>query len=407
MLVSLLVSLYVAATAGPSEFSLLVTFQIITSVVTAITSVGYETVLGRNLLDWKKRDQKQKIIYYIWCSIIFRFVTFAIWIIPLIAYANYLSITLYDGGHWSILAMSLFSGLFYSINNSFSLILRANNDYVSSYAFVFCTAVLNKLLALPFFFFFGISGYISCIQLLVALSVIPGFYIIKYKGFRLTKIKIRWKSLQKLRWYFRHLNFGVIGYIKYGAAYGDRILISLIVGSEVLGVYGLIRQVHNSLKVALESFYDPIGQKIIGFKNDAVEKNIYMGKVVKLSWYVGLLAILGSIIVLPFTNDIIILVGLTGYKDIDIFVFLMVAALVLTVFSKPRIDFINYFCKPGLILRIDLFVFGVSVLSIIYLDKFFESGIYLARVFVEILVLIISVLVSKKLLFTPRKSNFL
>ena len=148
LLLSLYSVFYVAANISPETYSLLAVNNIIASIYTIFSNVGFETYAIRNVLAWKKEKNYTKIKKFISQTILLRIVLAFILQVPVIIYIIYISHNKFDGQFYGLFILMSIAGIFSAVKNSSFLLLKSFNKYFYAIFIEYSISIFGKIISL-------------------------------------------------------------------------------------------------------------------------------------------------------------------------------------------------------------------------------------------------------------------
>lgn len=356
--------------------------MIVAGVFTAFTSVGYETVLLRNSLKWKE-SKPSKTSRFIISALVSRvFLSFILMLIMGV-YLFWLSKTNYEGQYMNIFSMFLVIGLFSSLNNSISLILRSFNRYLISFSISILALLLTKIIAFIVFMEFGFQEFL---MVMILSPIIVFFASIGLVLPYVKKFSINFR-------YFRHfrsvISFGYMGHLKYLINGSDRLIISVFMIPEILASYSLAKQMQNAGKGLIEGFFDPICQKAVQYKGNQEKQLHYFKKIKKIKLIIIAIGLFASIICVLYINQVVSIVGLDSYKYFTSFIIGAIVSSLIYLIYKVEINLVSLFEEPKRLLYLDLGSFSIfllTLLAIAFLNA--EEFLYLSQIVPQVFLMV-------------------
>ena len=148
----LFVALFIARNVDMETFAIFSIYSIVLALFTTFSFLGYENVLIRNVLHWKKQGQINKIKNLISNAIVSRVVTSLILQLPIFVYLFYLSETKFSSEHFMLLCSFNLAGIFSALSNANGLILKAFNRFVLSFSIITISSLVGRIIAIIVFF---------------------------------------------------------------------------------------------------------------------------------------------------------------------------------------------------------------------------------------------------------------
>jgi O-antigen/teichoic acid export membrane protein len=210
-------------------------------------------------------------------------------------------------------------------------------------------------------------------------------------------------SLRRLKFAKKFLGFGTMGYMKYALSQSDRLIVSLLLTTDLQAVYGLTKQIQDIGKSLIEGFFDPLLQKVVKYKSDRTKFNRYVKFIVKVN---ALIVILGVFVLFGIIDQIgyiVEMLGFTRYTHIEYFlIYAVLASFTYLVYKIPG-NLVSLFDRPRTLISIDFigWVVGIVTLIAVSNNSLFEY-VYLNRLLTELFLL-----VTFFILWTMRKDKYL
>lgn len=352
---------YVAGAENSDSYAIVGVFNIISSISLIFTNTGIETYAIRNVLNWQSQGKFIEVKTVISQSIIYRLILSVIVLIPLYAYTNYLSNTKYYNDYDSLFITLSILTIFKNIHETLILLFKSFNKYLHSQLSNYFVNVFGKLIALYFYTTYGLNTYLIILSLLPIVGSIPLIiYIIKW-------IDV---SLVFNKEYFRNsiLNsksFALSSYISYIYNYIDQIIVSLFLPSNILGSFTVCKSMYNIIKQSIENIFDPLTQSLVRFKHDSFNFNFHFKKISKLSFKLFILMIITSPIVIYYIDEIVVLLRLNQYTNIQNYLVYIYISQILFMIFKTKLDVINLFFNKIYYLKMSIFNSIVVLLSFV------------------------------------------
>jgi O-antigen/teichoic acid export membrane protein len=379
LIVGLFITLYVAINVDPKIFAILTILLITTSLMSAFTFLGYETVLIRNVLYWDSKGNKKKIKNLVTYAIISRVFISILLFIPLACYLYYISEVNYAGEYYVTFLSFIVVGVFTSVSNSNGLILRAFNRYALSFSITVIGNLLGKLISIVTFIHFGFMPFIFVlITVPILICLISLYFIRDLIDLRMFRFKYAFK-------FRRYKFFAVAGYLKYVIGYVDRIIVSLLLPIELLASYSLAKQVQEIGKSFIEGFFDPIIQKVVSLKNKTDELRSFVLRLNLIRRICFLLALLVSTPVIIYMPDIVTLGGVGKYQYLADFIRIAIVSSLVYLGYKVEGNIISLFMDQFSLFKIDVLIALISILSIFAVSYLLDDKwIFLNRLVIDV-----------------------
>ncbi|MBH0019499.1 oligosaccharide flippase family protein [Pseudoalteromonas sp. SWXJ133] len=375
--VGLFVALFIARNVDMETFAVFSIYSIVLALFTTFTFLGYENVLIRNVLHWKKHGQINKIKNLVSNAIVSRIVTSLLLQIPIFIYLFYLSATKFNNEYFMLLCSFNLAGIFSALSNANGLILKAFNRFVLSFSIITISSLLGRLIAIVVFLHFGFDGFILTLIIVPFLTFIISVYFIKeFFSFKHISYKYFWK-------FKRYKYFIFSGYLNYFKVSIDQLLVSIFLSAEILAVYNLAKKVEDIGRTVISSFFEASLQKLIFYKSDRTKSVQYKNKIYLIK-YIFLAFIIFFVLIFDyFVGDIIKVLGLEHYKYLDSYLIIASWTPVLYLNYKIESHIISLFEEQKKIFAMDILISLFSVIvALLCLFYFPLEFIYLNRIII-------------------------
>jgi len=379
--ISLFVTIYIAKNVDMQTFAIFAIYTIIVTLFMTFSFLGYESILIRNVLHWKKIGKINKIKNYISYALISRAVVSVLLTIPILLYIYYISINKFNDEHLLLFSSFIIAGFFSSLSNANALILKAFNKYILSFTITTLSLIIGRLIAIYIFTIYGFYGFMLTLIIIPIFTFLLSFLFVKsYFSFS----HIRYKYFFKFK---RNKYFILSGYLNYFKVSIDQILVSIFLSVEILAVYNLAKKVEEIGRSIIEGFFDPIIQKLVSFKNDINNAVKYKKKIYLIKNIFLLITITFVIIFNLYINDVIVVTELEHYKNLSYYLIFASWVPVLYILFKVQSNIIYLFDHQKTLFKIDIFI-GIltSLVMVLFFIIIMENIIYLNRVVINIIV---------------------
>lgn len=393
LMAGLFVTVYFAAAASPVEYSVFALYQIVTTMMSAFSFLGYETNMMRNVLSWLSSSNISAISQSASKAIVGRIIMSMLMFLPATIYLLGVLPDQYKSNSWSVCLGFVVAGLAVSLIQASTLILKSQNLYMKA---IFISAVgllFVRVLAVIAYEEVGFAGFIlvlivaSVLLAFAALAFVSRWLRIEYM------LNFRFKDL------FTYKEFSVSAYSQYVSGYFDRLLVSIFAPPEILGSYNLAKQVQEAGKSMIEGFIDPITQRVVAIKNRPAEVWLYYSKVFKIQAVLLVISCVAISGVFLNLNDILSLSGLEDYPFLDAYISLAVICLIVMLASKVKVNFNSYFMSAKRYLVMHLFVSAFSLIFVAAILAYLPIEMaYGGRLLIEFLVLFVNLIVFRRLI---------
>jgi len=378
--VGLFITLYIAQNVDVQTFAIFAIYSIVSTLFMTFSFLGYETVLIRNILHWQNTKQFKKIYNLISYAITSRIVVSIVLFIPILVYLYYVSFSKFDNEHFLLFSSFIVAGFFSALTNANGLILKAFNRYILSFSIMTLSSLFGKLIAIFVFVKIGFYGFITTLILIPIVSFFISFlYLKEYFSFKHIRIKYFSK-------YKKYKYFTFSGYLNYFKVSFDQFLVSILLTVEVLAVYNLAKKIEEIGRSVVEGFFDPMIQRIIGYKGNVNKSIDYKKKLYLIKNIFLIVVILFVILFNYYVNEIIALASLEHYVNLNIYLIIASWTPILYLFYKIQSNIIYLFDDQKILFKIDLFVgFITTTIATLFFIFSSEEYIYLNRVIVGII----------------------
>lgn len=351
------ITIAVASSISPAQYSIFALYQIITTFVAAFSFMGYEVYISRNLLYWRKIGCHKKIINNISKAICSRFLVWLILIIPVSFYIYMVTNGKYGEQEKILIYSFLLSGLFNSILQSSILVLQAFNKYLEAIFINVVGMLLVKVFALYIFNSIGFLSYLFALVVGVFFLMIISLYRLwEYIDFRSFKLKTLFVFRGRKDFIFS-------AYMQYLTNYSDRLFFSMFLTAELLGSYNLAKQIQEIGKLFIEGFFDPLVQKIIYYKKSKKDLFFYFRYLRRIHFFVAFLGVVCVGVLLFNQYAIIEFLSLNKYPYFNFyFVFSLMSSL-FYLFYKVQINLNSLFLSSRRLVNYNALALTVSIIS--------------------------------------------
>ena len=375
--VGLFVALFIARNVDVETFAIFSIYSIVLALFTTFTFLGYENVLIRNVLHWKKQGQNNKIKNLVSNAIFSRVVTSLLLQLPIFIYLFYLSVTKFNHEYFMVLCSFNLAGIFSALSNANGLILKAFNRFLLSFSIITISSLLGRVIAIVVFLHYGFDGFILTLIVVPFFTFVISIYFIKdLFSFKNIRYKYFWK-------FKRYKYFIFSGYLNYFKVSIDQLLVSIFLSAEILAVYNLAKKVEDIGRTIISSFFEASLQKLVFYKSDKVQATEYKNKVYLIK-NVFLACIIVFVLIFDYlVGDIVKLLGLEHYKFLESY--LIIASWVPVLYLNYKIEshIISLFEVQEKLFAMDVLISLFSVVvALLFLFYFPLEFIYLNRVFI-------------------------
>lgn len=373
---------YVAANVSPAKYGVFALYQIVTTFMAAFSFMGHETHLIRNALAWKSGRRLTKIRINVTKALIARLVMWFLLLFPVYIYIFFVSKENYSDEFLVLIYLFPLAGLFTSVTQCSSLILRSLNKYLEAVLITVLGLLVVKTVSVVVFLHYGFAAHMYVLIFGGGVISVVAFFRIR-KFFKISLFKFR--NLYKVR---RRVSFIATAHVQYLTNYADRMLVAIFAPPDILGSYNIAKQIQEIGKLLLEGFFDPITQRLVAFRRDANELQKQLTSIVKVQ---GFLILVSTPLVLGFLwliDDVLSMIGLYDYPHIKIFVIFSGLSSFLYLACKVQVNFNSYMLPPPKLFQYNLVVFAISLFSFFMVERFLdESLLYSNRLAIEFSIL--------------------
>ena len=396
IIVGFISTFYIAGNLDPSMFALIGVYSIICTISLVFSNTGIETYAIRNILELKKNNEINEIERLVTISVFGRLIISLIILVPLFMYSYFLAKYKFSENYLNLFLLMSFVSIFRSINDASNLLLKAFNKYLVSAISVYSINIFGKLIAIFLFIQYGFEYYLYTLFCLPVLINFYSFYHIK----KYINLKLLFDFKLLLFYLKKSKNFIYASYSSYFFNHFDQLIISLLMKPESLGVFTLAKNIWMMLKNLIENIFDPLSQKLIGYKNDKNKLKLNFYKTLKIRNLLFFIAVLFFPLILMYMSDLLILFNIDNYENLNIFIITIYISSVIYLFVKVKLNFATLIYSSSYFFKITLFN---SLFSLIFLFLFIKFNyIY---VFLYIGLSYLAVYFYLNLLFKKYKFN--
>lgn len=388
-----LMSIYlVAGDMGPEVYSLVGVHTVVAGIILPFSHLGVETTMMREALYWMEKGEIDKVKEYTTQSIISRFIGFAILLPFIVGYLIFLCYSKYDGNYLWILLSFYVGSCASALNDSMSLIIRAQGDFVFSQLAKTLNNNIVKFVAIIVYVKFGATPYLY-FYCLVPIPLMLIFYIKIKQYLDLSFISLK-GTFQKIK---DSKNLWLRSYLDYFSNSADNLLVSILFPTSVMGLYTLYKNFENIVKQFIEGFFDVVMQNFVKYKGN-VEGLIGMEKKANLArWGVILLVVFATIVFSTRPDYFISLANLTKYDGVKFAIYTVALVAVLYLIGKNEGNLVSLLGPSKTILKIGVFLLFVTIatyLSVVIMPSIY--GVYVQRILFYAVMSIIGIVVFKR-----------
>lgn len=380
VLFSFYITLFVASSVEPAQYSLFALYQVITTFMAAFSFMGHETYISRNLLYWKEKGCHKKIKNNISKAIFSRFLIWFVLAIPVSFYIYIITKGEYNERETLTVYSFLFAGMFTSLIQSSTLILKSLNKYLESIIISVIGMLLVKLIALQIFNKYGFTEYL--VALMIGTFLVASFATLRLRNY----ISVYSFKLKGLLVFKKRRDFILSAYMQYLTTYADRLLLSIFFSPELLGTYNLAKQIQEMGKLFIEGFFDPLTQKLVTYRGKKDELFFQLKSLLQIHYIMIIFGLVGVVILAGYYKDIIHILSLNKYPHFDnYFLFALLASVVYLIY-KVQINVNALFLAPKLLVKYNAAVLFLSVLTVLLFSVYGpKEYIYGNRLVIEVI----------------------
>jgi O-antigen/teichoic acid export membrane protein len=330
---------WVAGSLPPEEYAVVGIYNIISTLILVFSNTGFETYAIRNILSWKEEGKTDSIKLIVTQAITFLTLVASFIFLPVIGYAIYISSYKFEGQYLGLFVLMGFLSISNATNNATVLLLKAFNKYLAAALVTYSVNVFGKLFALLLFIKYGFDAYINTIMWLPLIITLPVIYMLRknicFKGV-FSKINIK-KGVSESKF------FAVSSYLSYVFNFMDQLLVSIFLSAEILGSFTVAKSILAMSKTFLENIFDPLIQNLVRFKQNIDEMKSKLSGIFKIKNILLIVSIIFIPIVFFFTDEILFLLHLDHYIDLNYYIFFIYIAQVFLIAAKVKYNFICLF----------------------------------------------------------------
>jgi len=362
VLLGLLSLYFIAGDMAPEVYSLVGVYTTVSAVALSFTGFGVETTIVREALLWREQGREEKVREYVTQAIVLKTITFAV-ICPLVVfYLMFLNATKY-GGQYTLLMFAFVVGAYiHDLNNSMSQIVRAQGGYIFSTFASTLNNYLVKAVGIPLYYVAGAKVYLF----FYALSSIPLAVVYIIKIYHLIDPKcIQLKSMLHKVYDARY--FCLKGYMEYGKANLDSLLVNALFPASIMGSYTIFKQLEQIAKTIIEGFFDVLTQQTVQCKGKQKELEKYEVSIKKARNIIFITIVFGIFVFLNAPEFFVRIVRLSEYEYIEKMIVCIAIISLIHVAGKYEINAIGFFASSKLNLKKEAIVFVATIASFVWL----------------------------------------
>ncbi len=368
----------VAGDMGPEIYSLVGIYTVVSGIVLSFSHLGVETTMMREALYWKEQGDIEKVKEYTMQSILSRFIGFLILCPFIITYLLFLCFNKYDGGYLLLLLSFYVGSCASALNDSMSLIIRSQGDYVFSQFARTLNSTVTKFFAIFLYLRFGAMPYLYFYALVpLPLMIVFVIKLRRYINFDYFRIAGTFKKIRESK------NLWLKSYLDYFSASADNLLVSIIFPPAIMGVYSLYKNLEQIAKSFIEGFFDVLTQKFVQYKGNMEKLVTLERKVNVVRWIVISLIVICLGVFAMNPSYFIQLANLQKYENVDLVLYSVMIVSIIYLIGKNEINIISLFATSKTIFNLGLFVFIVTLLSfLIVVVSPTLYGVFAQRIFI-------------------------
>ncbi len=368
----------VAGDMGPEIYSLVGINTVVSGIVLTFSHLGIETTMGREALYWKEQGEHEKVKEYTTQSILSRVIGFVLLFPFLFTYLLFVCHSKYDGGYLFLLLSFYVGSCASALNDSMSLIIRAQGGYLFSQFARTLNSTATKFFAIFIYMKFGAMPYLY-FYVLVPLPLMIIFFAKIRKSVSLRYLNLP-GTIRKIK---DSKNLWLKSYLDYFSASADNLLISILFPPSIMGIYSLYKNLEQMGKGFIEGFFDVLIQKFVQFKGN-LEKLLSLERTVNMArWGVVILVAVCMGIFSLDTTYFVHLFNLQKYGNVEMVLYCVMIVSIIYLIGKNEISIVALFAESRTILRLGFFVFLATLLSFIVVVVIPTlSGVLLQRIII-------------------------
>ena len=343
---------------GPEIYSLVGVYSVVSSIVLAFSHLGVETTMMREALFWKEQGEVNCIKEYTMQSLLSRFMGFVFLSPFIVGYLLFLCFYKYNGSYLLLLLSFYFGSCASALNDSMSLIIRSQGDYVFSQFARTLNSTITKFLAIflyikfgamPYLYFYALVPFPLMLIFIVRLNNNIDFEYLKING---TLIKIKESK-----------NLWLKSYLDYFSVSADNLLVSILFPPTIMGVYSLYKNLEQIAKSFIEGFFDVLTQKFVQFKGNMRKLVELERRVNFVRWFVIGIILIGVVAFSINSTFFIELANLRKYQNVDMVLYCVMIVSIIYLVGKNEINIVSLFATSRTIFNLGVFVFIMTLLS--------------------------------------------
>ena len=363
---------------GPEIYSLVGVHTVVSGLVLTFSHLGVETTMMREALYWMENGDVEKVKEYTTQSIISRFIGFIILLPFICGYLFFLYFTKYESQYLVVLLSFYVGSCASALNDSMSLIVRSQGDYVFSQAVKTVNGSISKFLAIFVYLIYGATPYLL-FYCLIPIPLIFVFYfkIKKYLSFNYVQLSGTIKKIKDSR------NLWLKSYMDFFSNSADTLLVSVVFPPVVMGIYSLYKNLEGMVKMFIEGFFDVIFQQFVKYKGN-LQALLPMERQCNVTRWVVIMLIVIVTIVYSFNPSFFVeLVNLSKYAHIELALYVLAIVSVLYLLGKNEGNLIALFGPSSVLFKIGMIVFFLTLFSFLLVVLFPSIyGVLFQRAFI-------------------------
>ena len=382
----------VAGDMGPATYSLVGVYGVVFGIILPFSHLGIETTMMREALYWEEKGDVEKLKEYTTQAILSRLIGFVFLLPIVVAYLLFMYFTKYNCQHLWVLLSFYIGACGSALNDSLSLIVRSQGNYVFSQAAKTFNNAAVKVIAILIYLKFGATPYLLMFSILPwPLFMVFFFKLRKYIDFRYINFIGTFRKIKDARYLWLKT------YVDFFSKNADNLLVSIIFPSSILGLYALYKNLEGIAVNFIEGFFDVIIQKMVKFKGD-VKKLMKMEKKDNIiRWGVIILVVIFTLIFSLDTTFFVNIANLSKYDGVVYSIYTVALVAILYLVGKNEINIVALMGPSKTLLKLGILLFFVSVLSyisVIIWQSIF--GVYIQRAFLYLTTSLFSIYLLHK-----------
>lgn len=332
LIISLFTTFYVASQLTSDVYAVVSITVVISTLSNSFSFTGIDSYIGRNFIFWKSSGHVRYSILMTTNAILYRYLLCLLLQIPIGAYSFFLSEDKLGIEFFPYLLLYGMLCPFNAVTDTTNIILRSNNKYVLAAVLTTLGTFISKLLTLCVFVVWGFKPYLF----ILSLSNIVVFIL----QFKIVRNYYSWHSVMPVGKFIKqivlHKHLLVSSYVNYLYSYVDGLLVSILLPTNVIGSYGIMRQIYNAGKIAVNNLFDPSLLILVKYKNQLKLCKLYLERVVKFQHRLTLVCSVSFVVWMLFLNKLIAFLNIGHYDYIWLYMLMSYLAVLVYIISKVR-----------------------------------------------------------------------